>query len=69
MYYKPGQACVTNQGSFVLLQIRVNVVINWGSFTVTNWGKYCYKLGQPLQMKATVITKQGSYKKLGQNVL
>ena len=40
MYYKWGQACVTNWGSFVLLQIS-----------------------------ATVITKQGSYYKLGQNVL
>ena len=26
MYYKSGQACVTNWGSFVLLQIRANVV-------------------------------------------
>ena len=29
MYYKWGQACVTNWGSFVLLQIRANVVTNW----------------------------------------
>ena len=28
MYYKLGQACVTNWGSFVLLQIRANVVTN-----------------------------------------
>ena len=28
MYYKMGQACVTNWGSFVLLQIRANVVTN-----------------------------------------
>ena len=39
MYYKLGQTCVTNWGSFVLLQIRANVVTNWGSY---------YKLGQPL---------------------
>ena len=69
MYYKLGQACVTNWGSFVLLQIRANVVTNWGSFIITNQGKCCYKLGQLLQIRATVITKQGSYYKLGQNVL
>ena len=66
MYYKLGKACVTNWGSFVLLQIRANVVTNWGSFIITNWGKCCYKLGQLLQIRATVITKQGSYYKLGQ---
>ena len=69
MYYKLGQACVTNWGSFVLLQIRAKVVTNWGSFIITNQGKCCYKLGQLLQIRATVITKQGSYYKLGQNVL
>ena len=36
MYYKLGQACVTNWGSFALLQIRANVVTNWGSFIITN---------------------------------
>ena len=51
------QACVTNWGSFVLLQIRANVVTNWGSFIITNWGKCCYKLGQLLQIRATFITK------------
>ena len=30
MYYKLGQACVTNGSSFVLLKIRVNIVTNWG---------------------------------------
>ena len=69
MYYKLGQACVTNWGSFVLLQIRANVVTNWGSFIITNQGKCYYKLGQLLQIRVTVITKQGSYYKLGQNVL
>ena len=49
MYYKLGQVCVTNWRSIVLLQIRANIV--------TNWGKCCYKLGQPLQIRATVITK------------
>ena len=55
MYYKLGQACVTNWGSFVLLQIRANVVTNWGTFIITKWGKCCYKLG--------------SYYKLGQPLL
>ena len=50
MYYKLGQACVTNWSSFVLLQIRANTVTNWGSLVITNWGKCCYKMGQPLQI-------------------
>ena len=57
MYFKLGQACVANWGSFVLLQIRANVVTNWGLFIITNWGKCCYKLGQPLEIRAAVITK------------
>ena len=69
MYYKLGQACVTNWGGFVLLQIRANVTTSWGSFIVTNQSKCCYKLAQLLQIRATVITKQGSYYKLGQNLL
>ena len=66
MYYKLGQACVRNWGSFVLLQIRANVVINWGSFIITNWGSYC-KLGQPLLQNRAAITNWGKiYYKLGQ---
>ena len=57
MYYKLGQVCITNWGSFVLLHIRTNVVKNWGSFIITNYGKCYYKLGQLLQIRATVITK------------
>ena len=57
MYYKSGQACVTNWSSFVLLEIRGNIVTNWDSFIITNWGNCCYKLGQLLQIRATVITK------------
>ena len=68
MYYKLGQACVTNWDNFVLLQIRANIK-NWGSFIITDWGQCYYKLGQLLQIRATVVTKQGSYYKLGQNVL
>ena len=66
MYYKSGQACVTNWDSFSLLQIRVNVVTNWGSFiitnqgksVVTNWGKMYYRLGQVLQI-GSIITDCG----------
>ena len=70
MYYKLRQACVTNWGSFVLLQIRANVVTNWGSCyklgqlllqnraAITNWGKMYYKLGQVLQIRA-IITNWG----------
>ena len=57
MYYKLGQTCVKNWSSFVLLQIRVNTVKNWGSFVFTNWSKRCYKLGELLQIKATIIRK------------
>ena len=66
MYYKLGQARVTNWGSFVLLQIRANVVTNWGRLIVTNWGSY-YKLGQPLLQNRADITNWGKmYCKLGQ---
>ena len=75
MYYKLGQACVTNWGSFVLLQIRANVVSNWGSFivqisasVVTNWGSY-YKLVQPLLQNRAAITNWGkTYYKLGAGI-
>ena len=67
MYYKLGQACVTNWGSFLLLQIRANVVTNWGSFIITNSGKCCYKLGQPLLRNRAAITNWGKiYYKLRQ---
>ena len=71
MYYKLGQACVTNWGSFVLLQIRENVT-NWGSFIITNWGIYYklgnryYKIGELLQIGARFITHWGRYYKFGQ---
>ena len=70
MYYKLGQTCVTNWGSFVLLQIRANVVTNWGSCyklgqlllqnraAITNWGKMYYKLEQVVQIRA-IITNEG----------
>ena len=64
------QTYVTNWGSFVLLKIRANVVINWGSYyklgqpllqnraAFTNWGKIYYKSGQVLQIRA-IITNWG----------
>ena len=58
MYYKLGQACVTNWGSFVLLEIRANIVTNWDSFIFTNWSKYYYKLGQLSKIRA-IITNWG----------
>ena len=80
MYHKLGQARVTNWGSFVLLQIRANVVTNWGSYyklgqpllqnrvAITNWGKIYYKLGQVLQIRAIIthwgITTNGNYEKM-----
>ena len=36
---------------------------------ITNWSKCCCKLGQLLQITATVITKKGSYYQLGQKGL
>ena len=50
MYYKLEQVCVTNWGNFVLLQIRANVVTNWGCY---------YKLGQPLLKNRAAITNWG----------
>ena len=66
-------------GAASLLQIRVSVVTNWGSYyklgqlllqnkaAITNWGKMYYKLGQVLQIRA-IITNWGvtGYSKVGQ---
>ena len=59
--------------ALLLLQIRANVVRNWGSFIITIWGKCCYKLVYLLQIRATVITNTAGvtnwakmYCKLGQ---
>ena len=57
MHYKLWEACAINWGSFVLLQIKANVVKNSGIFIIINWEKYCYKLGQLLQIRGTAITK------------
>ena len=66
MYYKLRQPFVTHWSSFVLLQIEANVLINWGSPVITNWGSY-YKLGQPLLQNGAVITNRNKiYYKLGE---
>ena len=64
-YYKLGQTLL-QIGAVLLLQIRANVVTNWGSYykleqpllqnraAITNWGKMYYKLGQVLQMRALI---------------
>ena len=73
MNYKLGKSCVTNWGSFILLQIRAYVVTNWSSFITINQGKCCYKLGQLLQIGKNAlqigagITNQGNYYKLEHN--
>ena len=61
MFYKFGQACITNWGRFVLLQIWTKVV--------TNWGRSSYELGQLLQIRAAVITNKNSYYKLEKPLL
>ena len=73
MYYKFGQACVANWGSFVLLQIRTNILqigaaslLQIGTNVLTNWLSY-YKLGQPLLQNRSALTNWGKfYCKLGQ---
>ena len=52
MHYKLGQACVTNWGSFVLLQIRQPLLQNRGA--ITNWGKIYNTMGQVLQIWAII---------------
>ena len=55
MYYKLGQTCGIVAAA--LLQIKANVIINWGSVIITNCVKCCCKLGQLLPIRAAVITK------------
>ena len=51
----------------VLLQIGAAFFIkNWGSLIITNRGKFYYKPGLLLQIRATVILNWGSYYKLRQ---
>ena len=64
-YYKLGQTLL-QIGEASLLQIRANVVTNWGSYfklgqsliqnrvVITNWRKMYYKLGQVLQIRAII---------------
>ena len=62
MYYKLGQACVTNwAGLFyyksgqTLLQIGTASLLQIRASIVTNWGSY-YILGQPLLQNRAAIT-------------
>ena len=68
-YYKLGQTLLQIEAAS-LLQIRANIVTNWGSYyilgqsllqnraAIKNWSKMNYKLGQVLQIRA-IITKWG----------
>ena len=58
MYYKLEQVCVTNWGNFVLLQIRANVVTNWGCYY--KLGQPLLKIGQLLQIGAKFIRNWGN---------
>ena len=69
VYYNLGQGVITNWGSFVFLQIGASVITDWGSLVVAKWSRRYYKLGQLLQIRATIITNWGSYYKLGQTLL
>ena len=53
MYYKLGQAFVTNWDSFVLLEIKAKAVTNWGSLIRAT----VITKGQPLQIGAKFMTK------------
>ena len=81
MYNKLGQTCITNWGSFVLLQIRSNVITNWVQLhyhklgqvllqigaAITNQGYRYYKIGQLLQIGPKFITNWSKYDKLSNN--
>ena len=73
MYYKSGEACVTNWAALfyyklgqTLLQIGAASLLQIGASFVTNWGNYD-KLEQPLLQNRAAITNWGKvYYKLGQ---
>ena len=54
-YYKLEQVLLQIGAAF-LLQIGASVITNWGSLINTNQGKFYYKSGQLLKIRATVIT-------------
>ena len=63
LYYKlghfvwpTGASVVTNWVNFVLIQIGASVITYWGSLIITNRGKFYYKSGQLLQIRATIVT-------------
>ena len=48
------------------LQIGSSVITNWGSLVIIKWGRGYYKLGQLLEIRASVITNWCNfYYKLG----
>ena len=53
-----GESCITNWGSFVLLQIGTAYLLQNGAGVITNWGKLYHKLGQLLQV-GVIITIWG----------
>ena len=65
MYYKLGQACVTNWGSFFYYKLG-KTLLQTGA-AITNQGNCYYKLGQNVLHTGAGITNQGNYYKLGQN--
>ena len=50
MYYKLGQDCVTNWGSYQ----KLGQAFFQNRAAITNWGKMYYKLWQVLQIRATI---------------
>ena len=47
---------ITDWGSFFFLQIGASVITNWGSLIIIDQGKFYYKSGELLQIRANVIT-------------
>ena len=72
MYYKLGQACVTNWAALfyyklgqMLLRIGEASLLQISASAATNWDSY-YKLGQPLLQNRAAITSWGKmYYKFG----
>ena len=57
MYHKLGQACVTIGAALFYYKLGQTLLQIGVGFIIANWDKCCYKLGQLLQIRATIITK------------
>ena len=68
MYYKFVQTCKTKWVRFVLSEIVVNVVTDCFSSVIISSGKSFYKIGQLLEIRATVNRHSSSNYKDGQNL-